>query len=91
MGRRRKFIPMDKNSDVENPLNSDDFTYILDEMSASVPNVSSSKPKKQLTIYDIYFDADRKTFANEKANLSKKIDGGYMDANWFRRNMFNAT
>jgi len=91
MGRRRKFIPMDKNSDIDNPINHDDFTYILDEMSASVPPVTKNIPKDQLTIYDIYFDKKRETFNNEKANLSKKMGGGYMDANWFRRNMFNAT
>lgn len=49
------------------------------------------KKYKQLTIYDIYFDEERKLLKPEKANISKKVREGYINADWFRKTLFNAT
>ena len=46
---------------------------------------------KQLTIYDTYFDEERKLLKTEKANISKKVKEGYINADWFRKTLFNAT
>jgi hypothetical protein len=45
----------------------------------------------QTTIYDVLFEEERALLKEEYANLRKKQSEGYMNANFFRRNMFNAT
>lgn len=46
---------------------------------------------EQQTIYDVLFDKDRELLKEEYANLRTKQKDGFMNANFFRRNMFNAT
>ncbi|HHD80040.1 MAG TPA: hypothetical protein ENK99_00280 [Campylobacterales bacterium] len=41
--------------------------------------------------YEIVFDKKREVLKNEWKNIAKKANNGYMNAEWFRRNMFNAT
>jgi hypothetical protein len=45
----------------------------------------------QTTIYDVIFDEDRDLHKEEYANLRAKQKDGHMNADFFRRNMFNAT
>ena len=47
--------------------------------------------ERQTTIYDVLFEEDRELHSQEYANLRAKQKDGYMNANFFRRNMFNAT
>jgi hypothetical protein len=49
------------------------------------------KSNLQTTIYDVLFDEDRELLKEEYANLRKKQSKGYMNANFFRRNIFNAS
>ena len=49
------------------------------------------KKHKQLTMYDIYFNEERKLLKTEKANISKKVNDGYIDVNMFRHNLFSGT
>ena len=62
------------------------LAYILEGMIEK----SQKKTPNQMTIYDIYFEEDRKKFENETVNLSKKIRQRFVNADWFRKNMFNA-
>lgn len=45
----------------------------------------------QKHVYAFYFDQNRKISPSEKANITTKARHGYMNAELFRRNMFNAT
>ncbi len=47
--------------------------------------------KKQTNIYDVLFEEDRKLTKVEYANLRCKQNDGFMNADFFRRNIFNAT
>lgn len=48
--------------------------------------------KKEFEItYEVIFDEEREVLKNEWKNIAKKVNNGYMNAEWFRRNMFNAT
>ncbi|SFV56141.1 hypothetical protein MNB_SV-14-1801 [hydrothermal vent metagenome] len=48
--------------------------------------------KKEFEItYEVVLDKKREVFKNEWKNIAKKANKGYMNADWFRRNMFNAT
>jgi len=47
--------------------------------------------KIQTTIFDVLYSDERTLIKEEYANLRKKQSDGYMNANFFRRNMFNAT
>lgn len=49
------------------------------------------KKYKQLTIYDIYFDEERDLHKSEKANITKKVKCGYINVDWYRKTLFNAT
>jgi len=46
---------------------------------------------EQQTIYDVLFDKDRELLKEEYANLRTKQKNGFLSADFFRRNMFNAT
>lgn len=41
--------------------------------------------------YEVVLDKEREVLNNEWQNIAKKANNGYMNAEWFRRNMFNAT
>ena len=53
----------------------------------------SKKNIKQLTIYDYdtYFEEERELHKSERANITKKVKGGYINVDWYRKTLFNAT
>jgi hypothetical protein len=42
-------------------------------------------------VYEVVLDKKREVLKNEWKNIAKKANNGYMNVDWFRRNMFNAT